>query len=393
MLLSWRRSSTSRPPRPNLVPRPRLAERLEQGLAGRLILVSGPAGFGKTTLLAEWIADCGFMTIFNQRITELEELASRILAQEPEEVVRYRLLRDVLRKPAGDLELAQAKEGLDKSRCVQELADEQWADGGWGAFHSRSTRLKQKIPSTEVGVERALALGLDASRPILRQAAEYIVGIMGGKVAFPDYQEKNDRWPTGRRLFLASTLSLIQPDHPLLAEDRALWLEIARRTFRSGRYSAEEEIRAHAELTGATVKDSYLVLNGRYQLNILGSLPGMLPRELEVSLLSWLWERPDGIGYLEMPLNCPPPYQKPGPLDRWLASLEMLARLFPAWVEFAQEAMEWLWPQRDEQGYWDFGPQPGSGSYLPLSSSWRTRPKRLVNWTTRVLVLLRRYCD
>ncbi|RYU15082.1 LuxR C-terminal-related transcriptional regulator [Nocardioides iriomotensis] len=37
------------------VPRPRLADRLAQGLAGRLLLVSAPAGFGKTTALAQWV--------------------------------------------------------------------------------------------------------------------------------------------------------------------------------------------------------------------------------------------------------------------------------------------------------------------------------------------------
>ncbi len=44
------------PARPNLVPRPRLIERLQEGLrlGNRLILVSAPAGFGKTTLLSEW---------------------------------------------------------------------------------------------------------------------------------------------------------------------------------------------------------------------------------------------------------------------------------------------------------------------------------------------------
>jgi LuxR family maltose regulon positive regulatory protein len=49
------------PPRPNLVPRPRLIRRLEEGLSPghRLVLVSAPAGFGKTTLLSEWIAVCG----------------------------------------------------------------------------------------------------------------------------------------------------------------------------------------------------------------------------------------------------------------------------------------------------------------------------------------------
>jgi LuxR family transcriptional regulator, maltose regulon positive regulatory protein len=43
-------------PRHGLVPRPRLSERLERGAASRLTLVSAPAGFGKTTLLAEWLA-------------------------------------------------------------------------------------------------------------------------------------------------------------------------------------------------------------------------------------------------------------------------------------------------------------------------------------------------
>jgi LuxR family maltose regulon positive regulatory protein len=47
------------PPRPNLVSRPRLIERLNAGLHRRLTLVSAPAGFGKTTLLSEWAAGCG----------------------------------------------------------------------------------------------------------------------------------------------------------------------------------------------------------------------------------------------------------------------------------------------------------------------------------------------
>ena len=43
------------PLRPELVPRPRLIERLNQGRHRKLALISAPAGFGKTTLLSEWV--------------------------------------------------------------------------------------------------------------------------------------------------------------------------------------------------------------------------------------------------------------------------------------------------------------------------------------------------
>jgi LuxR family maltose regulon positive regulatory protein len=58
-------------PRPELVSRPRLIERLNAGLgrnglqrgsgfARKLTLISAPAGFGKTTLLSEWIGSMGY---------------------------------------------------------------------------------------------------------------------------------------------------------------------------------------------------------------------------------------------------------------------------------------------------------------------------------------------
>ena len=42
--------------RRGLVARPRLNERLRRAAESTLTLVSAPAGFGKTTLLAEWLA-------------------------------------------------------------------------------------------------------------------------------------------------------------------------------------------------------------------------------------------------------------------------------------------------------------------------------------------------
>jgi len=45
------------PPRPEQVPRPRLLQRLDEGLQPgmRIVLVSAPAGYGKTTLVSNWL--------------------------------------------------------------------------------------------------------------------------------------------------------------------------------------------------------------------------------------------------------------------------------------------------------------------------------------------------
>jgi len=49
------------PPRSKIVLRPHLIERLNEGLSSgcKLTLISAPAGFGKTTLVSEWLAGCG----------------------------------------------------------------------------------------------------------------------------------------------------------------------------------------------------------------------------------------------------------------------------------------------------------------------------------------------
>ena len=47
------------PIRPELVPRPQLMKQLNEGLHRKLVLISAPAGFGKTTLISTWIRYSG----------------------------------------------------------------------------------------------------------------------------------------------------------------------------------------------------------------------------------------------------------------------------------------------------------------------------------------------
>ena len=76
------------PPRPNVVLRPRLIERLNEGLHRKLTLISAPAGFGKTTLVSTWIAACGRPVAWlsldegGQRPDTLSDLPRRCVADD-----------------------------------------------------------------------------------------------------------------------------------------------------------------------------------------------------------------------------------------------------------------------------------------------------------------------
>jgi hypothetical protein len=318
--------------------------------------------------------------------------AERILARDPDPVVSFRLMRDVLRLPVDSPELAHAKRAMGKSRWVREVDREQWYDGSWGRFHSQDTAARQRIPTTEVGVERALALGLDSSHAVPRKAAGYITRVLNGSVDVRDRPERNDRWPTGVRLFAASTLARMQPDAHVLDPVWRLWAEIASRTFASGAYDEEAEVLAHRDLTGASVRGSYLSLGSKYHVALLGSRAAHLPSDIEAAYVKWITRRETGIGYLDAPLWRMPDHLGKFGIDAWLTSHELLSA-FPSWRRIVGDAIDWLWTHRDEDGLWDFGPRSTWSFYFPLSEDWRRKGRRAHDDSTRVLALLRKYCD
>jgi hypothetical protein len=320
-----------------------------------------------------------------------EETPRRILQENCDPVVRFRLLRDVLRVPRTSDALTRARREMLQSQWIIELKNEQREDGSWGRFHS-AMKTKNRIWTTEAAVERGLALGLEASDRILCSAIGYLSNLFKGSVEFPDPAERNDRWTTGKQLFAAATLARICPTLPVLDKTWKLWNTIAQLTFVSGEYDPEAETRAHRMLTGASVKDSYLVLNGRYQLTLLGSRAAELPRTLESALVNWVWHKADGVGYLEIPLANPPHRFTAGMLDRLFTSLEILSR-FPSWHRHAENMIDWIWTQRDSEGLWDFGSRASMSVYFPLSESWRKSKSRKQDWSTRVLTLLRSSYD
>jgi len=322
-------------------------------------------------------------------IAGINKIARKVLEKTEEPAVRLLLFRDVLGFSVEDSRVRAALKEISRSVHVQILKKEQRRDGGWGAFHTKPYKCRAGYYSTETAVERAVALGLDGSHPVLNKALQYILRLMDGSLSFPDYEEKNNRWSVGKRLFLAATLARIDPDNAALNRDRKLWRDIAIRAFKSGKYSPGHEAEAHLKLTGATVEGSYLVIGNRYVLNILARRQGLIPSKIEKAFFEWLWRRPEGVGYLNVPMFSNPAYLSAGQFDRWLTSFELMLRAFPTASESACKAVDWILQQADREGLWDFGGRSSGSVYFPLSGSWRRIIDRRIDWTTRILLLLR----
>ena len=101
------RSKLERPPLPGrLVARPRLVERLEKGLDGRMTLVAAPAGYGKTTLALQWLAqrtgDMAWVSL-SHRESEPERFASYLVTairnQRPGALAQTAALLDARTEP------------------------------------------------------------------------------------------------------------------------------------------------------------------------------------------------------------------------------------------------------------------------------------------------------
>lgn len=321
------------------------------------------------------------------QIDDLKAIALRILRSGPDPVVRVRLLRFVLRAAPEDPRLVRAIEGLNVSPHVQALGSEQAADGGWQRLHSADAKTVRRIPTTEWAVERAVALGLDRNHTVLQNARGYLESVLAGTLVPDDPAEKNDRWPTGLRLFAAATLARFDPENAVLDPVWELWHEIAAQTFADGIYDLEAEAAAHDRLTGASVKDSYLILSNRYAVTLLGSRVTRLDPALRDAFVRWLWRRPEGIGYLNMPLPPPGLCPTPSQIERWFRSHELLARFRSPMIPTGP-ILEWLGRYRTDEGRWDLGARLPGGPVLPFSADWRPKGVREIDWTARVLGLL-----
>ena len=313
---------------------------------------------------------------------QVRNIAEKILRLEPNEVVRVRLLRDVLHLAPSSPELREAVLKLSGHAWVRQLEQEQHPDGSWGRFHSMDSSKTALFRTSETAIRRALSLGLEKDHPILARASRYMRWVLEGKAKWSDRVEKSEGWPICVEASTAATLAEVDPAHPTCRPAWDYWVEVAGLSFPAGKYDPEAERQAHKDHNGRGTR----YLGSRYVLTLLGRRSDELPAAIETRLLDWVWDNPEGIGYLGVALCHPDRFH----IFNWLESLEILS-WFPSWRAHMKDAVAWLWERRNADGLWDFGARVSKCSYFPLSDDWRKNGNRSIDHSTRILSLLSKY--
>jgi hypothetical protein len=318
-------------------------------------------------------------------------IACEILDAGPDPIPAQRLLKEVLRLPGEATRLRSIQEKIEQSKWIRQLERAQLPDGSWGRFHSQDSKTKTIFRTTEEAIDRAFALGLGPDHAALARARAYIENVLAGKVHITDWEEKGEAWPLLIKFILAGRLAALQgrwpqidPANRSLDADWEYLAEVAEQAFSSGEYRLADETKAYLRLSGIHVPKGFI--ESQHALWILSARP--LPTRLEHDLLDWIWNKPDGIRYLRVPLSDP----QPRTIAYWIRSMNILTR-FASWRQTGTETLNRLWEQRDAHGLWDFGRQTAWCADFPLSESWRRRLNRKVDYTTCILAVLRRWFD
>ena len=321
-------------------------------------------------------------------LSQIETSGHKLLAQTDQPVPRWRIARDVLRLPANDPLAVKTRLAALESRWVTELRETQFPDGSWGRFHSRDSALKQRFPTTELAIRRALSLGLNVADHLLQKTLTYVRSVMDGTATWTDPPEKHEGWPVNTRFITAATLLLLDS-----ADERAIpsthaWTDVAVETFADGCYSPEAEQAAHRRVNDIHTRGKHLKLAGLYPLLLLSSGFADLPAKTEKALLDWVWNKADGIYYVYSDrVSDPPELDSPHFID-WLEEVRLLCR-FEYGKTLCRPVIEWLWQQRDKDSLWDFGPASKDGFHLPLSESWQRIIDRKIDCSVLALSLIR----
>lgn len=304
--------------------------------------------------------------------------------------VQYKVRFSLLDIPYQDEELTALRRDFLKSDIVEEMYQTQDIHGGWGKLRSKDYSVKAKIPTSGVGIERCLYIGLTIEdRDILFMASEYLQELLQG-TGREGVFEKNERANPWQNAIACNLLEAITPGHPLCDETYCQWLYIAGRAYEEGEYSYEKDRAAQHEVF-LTREDRLVPMQSELLLkrrqNISGALEDAMLRHLgrRASEQGYFWEKtpdklPEDFVYRQT--------------RRWLETFNYINQFRGSGIYLAN-AVEWLLDNVREDGLWDWGPQVKDpwGYFRYFSCNRHYSHNRVVDCTVEVLSFLKKYME
>lgn len=310
----------------------------------------------------------------------IDYLSDRVIDPIP----RFILLKEILKTPPASASYTSTYEEVKESKWYLQLKQEQWEDGSWGRFHTQDTKavIKQTFPTTESAIQRMLELSLELNDPMVAGCIHRMECYLDGSDQWPDTIEKHHGFIIALNSIVASNLSLLIPDHPLISNKQRICAENITKAFHNGIFM-EDIWTAENKRSNEIYLNAYMVHPAR----LLQSNP-WLSEEVQRKYLKYLWYRKEGIYYISGFAPADITSLESKKFITWLSSLEALSgfSLFP---EFMQEgALQQLQAEAERLMTQEVNLPTAHPVYGHYSESWRIKDKRSYDLLLRILRLL-----
>ena len=304
--------------------------------------------------------------------------------------VKYKILYSLLDVPYDDVSLSALRKEFLESDIVEEMYQLQNINGGWGKLMSKDYSVKSKIPTSAVGINRCLYIGLTIEdRDILFMAKEYLLSFLDGTTRETVF-EKNERALPWQKAVVCNLIESITPNSEECNEVYNQWHYIASRAYDTGEYSYEADRAAQHEVF-LTREDRLVPM----QSELLLKRRDRISAELENAMLRHLGGHASVHGHFweKTPDKLPDSFVN-NKMRRWFHTFNYINQ-FRGSRLYLEDAVIWLLKQAGEDGLWDFGPQIkdpwGYFGYFSCNRSYRHN--RIVDCSMEILSFLKKYIE
>jgi len=135
----------------------------------------------------------------------LENIIDFLAENISDSVPKYIFIKEVNKADSSSPLYINAYNDMKQSKWYRELADDQWENGSWGAFHGGDVEAqkRQKFPCTEAALRRARELSLSKDDPMIAKCIKLMERYTLREEPYPDRIEiHKDKGKGHYRLFI-----------------------------------------------------------------------------------------------------------------------------------------------------------------------------------------------